>query len=281
MPTHHSSVAASVAPPHDQAAAIAVRDLVAGYGRGARAKEILHSVDVDIRPGTFTVIVGPNACGKSTLLKTMARLLPVASGQIDIHGRSLEAYGTKELARTMSFLPQSPLTPESIVVEDLVGRGRYPHQGLVRQWSQADEAAVEAAMVQAGVDNLRGRVVQELSGGQRQRVWLALVLAQQTPIVLLDEPTTYLDITHQLQVLDVAQELQRSGKTVVAVLHELSLAFRYATDLIVMKQGRVFAAGRVDEVVTPELVSEVYDVDCDLVLDPRTSRPILVPHPRG
>ncbi|AZA10023.1 ABC transporter ATP-binding protein [Corynebacterium pseudopelargi] len=280
MPTHHSNAEASVAAPQDQAA-IAVRDLVAGYGRAARAKEILHSVNVDIRPGTFTVIVGPNACGKSTLLKTMARLLPVASGQIDIHGRPLDAYGTKELARTMSFLPQSPLTPESIVVEDLVGRGRYPHQGIVRQWSQADEAAVEAAMVQAGVDNLRGRVVQELSGGQRQRVWLALVLAQQTPIVLLDEPTTYLDITHQLQVLDVAQELQRSGKTVVAVLHELSLAFRYATDLIVMKQGRVFAAGRVDEVVTPELVSEVYDVDCDLVLDPRTSRPILVPHPRG
>ncbi|MFC6317198.1 ABC transporter ATP-binding protein [Corynebacterium gerontici] len=267
--------------PSKAAPAIAVRGLSSGYGKGVHAREILHDISLDIQPGSFTVIVGPNACGKSTLLKTMARLLPASAGVIEVEGRKLGSFGTKELAREMAFLPQSPITPESIVVKDLVSRGRYPHQGLIRQWSRADEIAVQEAMRQAGIVQLQDRLVQELSGGQRQRVWLALVLAQQTPIVLLDEPTTYLDVTHQLQVLDVARDLQRAGKTVVAVLHELSLAFRYATNLVVMKEGNVVASGPVEHVVSPELVSDIYEVDCELLSDPRTGRPVLVPYTLG
>src|SRR5690606_3144630 len=164
---------------------------------------------------------------------------------------------------------------------DLVARGRYPHQGLLRQWSEQDEQAVQAAMAAANVSALAERGVDELSGGQRQRVWLAMVLAQETDLLLLDEPTTYLDITHQLEVLDLARDMQRAGRTVVAVLHELNLAFRYATHLVVMKAGRVMATGRPQEVVTAELIGEVYDLACRIAPDPETGTPMVIPLGRG
>ncbi|WP_448854348.1 ABC transporter ATP-binding protein [Corynebacterium frankenforstense] len=248
-------------------------DLTVAYGE----KTVIRDVTVDIPDGEFTVIVGPNACGKSTLLKALARLLTPRAGTVFLDGRPIGGYGSKEVARRLSLLPQSPTAPEGIVVEDLVARGRYPHQGLLRQWTAADEAAVDSALDQANVTHLRRRHVSDLSGGQRQRVWLALVLAQQTPVVLLDEPTTYLDITHQVEVLDLARRLYRAGSTVVAVLHELTLAFRYASNLIVMKDGAVAAAGPVERVVTEELLTDVYEIRCDLVDDPESGRPIVVP----
>lgn len=177
----------------------------------------------------------------------------------------------------LALLPQHSTVPGSIVVEDLVARGRYPHQSLFQQWSAADQEAVDRAMQRANISDLAQRQVTELSGGQRQRVWLALVLAQDTQILLLDEPTTYLDITHQVEVLNLARGLQREGITVVAVLHELTLAFRYASNLILMKDGAIVATGAVNEVVTPERIREVYDLECDLLTDPRTGRPIVVP----
>lgn len=240
-------------------------------------RPILRDVSVDIPDGEFTVIVGPNACGKSTLLKALARLIIPQAGAVLLDGRPIRAYGSKEVARRLSLLPQSPTAPDSIVVEDLVARGRYPHQGLLKQWTPADDAAVDAALAQANVSHLRHREVADLSGGQRQRVWLALVLTQQAPIVLLDEPTTYLDITHQVEVLNLARDLYQSGSTVVAVLHELTLAFRYASHLIVMKDGAVVASGPVGEVVTEALLREVYGIDCDILADPKSGRPIVIP----
>lgn len=248
-----------------------------GISSGYPGRTILSGVDVAIPDGEFTVIVGPNACGKSTLLKTLARLITPTQGQVTLDGVPLSAMKPKALARQLSLLPQSPIAPEGIVVEDLVGRGRYPHQGLLNQWSDADQEAVEEALVAANIAHLRHRPVAALSGGQRQRVWLALVLAQQAPIVLLDEPTTYLDITHQTQVLNLAQRLYLEGSTVVAVLHELTLAFRYASHLIVMKDGAVVAQGAVNDIVTEDLLHKVYEINCDIINDPKTTRPIVIP----
>ncbi|MGO2612260.1 ABC transporter ATP-binding protein [Corynebacterium flavescens] len=241
------------------------------------SKQVLRGFDIAIPDGEFTVIVGPNACGKSTLLHALARLVKPSSGTVLLEGAPITSYRPKEVARRLSLLPQSPTAPEGIVVEDLVARGRYPHQGIVKQWTAADDEAVEKALRQANVEQVRDKKVSDLSGGQRQRVWLALVLAQNAPIVLLDEPTTYLDITHQVEVLNLAAQLHRSGSTVVAVLHELTLAFRYATHLIVMKEGAIVAQGAVEDIVTPELLREVYDIECDIIPDPVTGRPIVIP----
>ncbi len=245
-----------------------------GYGPGP---DILHDVEVVIPEGELTVIVGPNACGKSTLLGALARMLPARAGQVLLDGRLIGALPTKAVARTLGLLPQGPTAPDGITVSDLVARGRYPHQNLLRQWSPADEQAVVDALLAANVADLADRNVDELSGGQRQRVWIAMVLAQQTPILLLDEPTTYLDIAHQVEVLNLARSLQRSGRTVVLVLHDLHLAFRYATHLIVMHDGRIVAQGAVNEIVTAELVEQVYDLPCRLIEDPVSGRPIVVP----
>lgn len=247
--------------------------ITVGYG----PSPVLDDLDIDVPEGEFTAIVGPNACGKSTALKSLARLLRPRFGQVLLDGKPMVGYSSKEIARRLSLLPQSPLVPEGIVVEDLVARGRYPHQGVLQQWTRADQAAVDAALDATGLSDLRQRAVSDLSGGQRQRVWLALVLAQQAPIVLLDEPTTYLDIAHQVEVLNLVQALHRQGHTVVAVLHELTLAFRYATHLIVMKDGRIVAQGPVNDVVTRELLQQVYEIECDILPDPRTGRPIVIP----
>ena len=241
--------------------ALQARNLSVGYG-GAN---IITDLNVSIPTGEFTVIVGPNACGKSTLLRSLARVLP-AQGTVLLQGEDIHSMGTKEIARIMGLLPQSPTAPDGIVVYDLISRGRYPHQGILGRWTHEDEVAVA-----------RDKRIDELSGGQRQRVWLAMVLAQDTPVVLLDEPTTYLDITHQVEVLNLARDLQQQGVTVVAVLHELTLAFRYATNLVVMKQGTIVAEGQVTEVVTESLLKKVYELDCRLVDDPETGRPIVVP----
>ena len=247
-------------------------NLRVGYG----GNPIIDRVNIAIPRGEITVIVGPNACGKSPLLRALSRVLP-STGMISLTGKPLAEMGAKEIARTMSMLPQSPVTPDGIRVDELVARGRYPYQNVFGSWSEQDEQAVADALEHAGISAQATRRVDELSGGQRQRVWLAMVLAQDTPLVLLDEPTTYLDITHQVEVLNLSRKLQQAGKTVVMVLHELSMAFRYATNLVVMKDGAIQASGPVNEVVTPELISQVYELDCILLEDPETGRPIVVP----
>lgn len=249
------------------------KNICVAYGN----KVIIEDLSLQIPDGEFTVIVGPNACGKSTLLKALSRMVEPVRGEVLLDGKPVGELPPKEVARQMSLLPQSPVAPEGIVVEDLVGRGRYPHQGFFKQWSSEDERKVKEAMARAHVEELAQRYVTELSGGQRQRVWISLVLAQDAPIVLLDEPTTYLDIAHQVEVLNLARALQREGFTVVAVLHELTLAFRYATNLVMMKEGAIVAEGQVNDVVTPELMEDVYGLRCELLHDPRSGRPIVVP----
>ncbi|WP_107658693.1 ABC transporter ATP-binding protein [Nocardia suismassiliense] len=245
---------------------------------GYRGRTISDQLSVDIPDGAFTVIIGPNACGKSTLLRALARLLTPDDGAVLLDGKAITAYPAKEVARSIGLLPQSSTAPDGIRVADLVARGRYPHQTLLRQWSQADEAAVTAAMAATGVTDLSARSVDELSGGQRQRVWVAMVLAQETPIILLDEPTTYLDIAHQIQLLDLCRSLNRnSGRTVVAVLHDLNHAFRYADHLIAMRDGRVIAAGAPREIATAELVQEVFALGCRIIDDPETGAPLVIP----
>lgn len=247
--------------------------LVVGYG-GA---PVLDDVSVEIPDGELTVVVGPNACGKSTLLKALARMLPLAGGQVYLDDAPLKALAPKQIARVLGLLPQAPQAPAGISVSDLVSRGRYPHQSLLRQWSPADAAAVMDAMLAANVGELADRSLDTLSGGQRQRVWIAMTLAQQTPLVLLDEPTTYLDIAHQIEVLELTRELQRSGRTVVAVLHELHLAFRYGSHLIVMRDGRILAEGRPAEIVTEALIEEAFDLPCRVISDPVSETPMVIP----
>ncbi|WP_280355093.1 ABC transporter ATP-binding protein [Nocardia otitidiscaviarum] len=245
-----------------------------GYG----GRVISDGLSVDIPDGTFTVIIGPNACGKSTLLRALARLLKPEDGAVLLDGKAIASYPAKEVARRIGLLPQTSTAPDGIRVADLVARGRYPHQSLLRQWSQADAETVAAAMAATGVTELSARPVDELSGGQRQRVWIAMVLAQDTPVILLDEPTTYLDIAHQIHLLDLCRALNReSGRTVVAVLHDLNHAFRYADHLIAMRDGRVVAAGPPGEIVTAELVREVFSLGCRIIDDPETGAPLVVP----
>jgi ferric enterobactin transport system ATP-binding protein len=250
------------------------RDLTIGYDR----QVISEALSVRIPDGAFTVILGPNACGKSTLLKALARLIKPRSGEVVLDGQSISALPAKELARRMGLLPQSSLAPDGITVADLVARGRYPHQKLLRQWSAADEEAVAQAMEATGVTSLAGRPVDELSGGQRQRVWVAMVLAQQTPLLLLDEPTTYLDIAHQIELLELFRELNRAkGHTLVAVLHDLNHASRYADNIIAMKDGKVVAEGAPADVVTAELVEEVFGLPCRIIEDPVAHTPLVIP----
>ncbi|MFG2051400.1 ABC transporter ATP-binding protein [Micromonospora sp. NPDC048935] len=238
---------------------------------------VVRDLDVQITDGSFTVIVGPNACGKSTLLRSLARVLKPQSGAVYLDGQTIASQPSKQVARQLGMLPQSSVAPGGIVVEELVARGRFAHQRLLRQWSPQDEAAVADAMRQTEVTELADRFVDELSGGQRQRVWLAMALAQQTPILLLDEPTTFLDLSHQFEVLDLCADLHEQGRTVVAVLHDLNHACRYATELIVMREGRVLAQGPPAEVMTAELVETVFAMPCRVMTDPETDTPMVVP----
>ncbi|MCE7549303.1 ABC transporter ATP-binding protein [Streptomyces thermodiastaticus] len=243
---------------------------------------IAEQLSVEIPDHSFTVIVGPNACGKSTLLRALSRMLKPSEGRVLLDGQVIQSLPAKQVARTLGLLPQSSVAPDGITVGDLVSRGRYPHQGLLRQWSAEDERVVREAMEQTGVAELAGRYVDELSGGQRQRVWIAMALAQQTPLLLLDEPTTYLDIQHQIDVLDLCAELhEEQGRTLVAVLHDLNHAARYATHLIALRDGKVIAQGPPGDIVTAELVEEVFHLRCQVIEDPETGTPLVVPAARS
>jgi len=244
---------------------------------------ISTGLDVAVPDGSFTVIVGPNGCGKSTLLRALARMIRPAAGAVYLDGRPVLSVPSKQFARQLGLLPQSPIAPDGITVADLVARGRYPHQRLLRQWSRDDERAVVEAMRATGVSELAERYVDELSGGQRQRVWVAMALAQETDILLLDEPITFLDVAFQVDVLDLCADLhEHRGYTLVAVLHDLNHACRYATHLIAMKDGAVVAQGPPADIVTAELVEEVFGLPCQVIDDPETGLPLVIPaHRRG
>ncbi|MEU3600403.1 ABC transporter ATP-binding protein [Streptomyces sp. NPDC006798] len=243
------------------------------YGR----RTVVENLELVVPPGSFTVVIGPNACGKSTLLRALAGLLPPAAGRIVLDGADIASYPPKEAARRLGLLPQTAIAPDGITVAELVSRGRYAHQRVLRQWSREDEAAVLDALTATGVADLSARRVEELSGGQRQRVWIAMVLAQETPLILLDEPTTYLDIAHQIEVLNLLHDLHLRGRTIVAVLHDLNQAARYASHVVAMKDGRITAAGTPAETITAELVREVFGLAGIVIPDPVTGTPLIVP----
>ncbi|GHF79153.1 ABC transporter ATP-binding protein [Streptomyces fimicarius] len=248
--------------------------LTLGYGE----RTVVDSLDLAVPPGRITVIVGANACGKSTLLRSMSRLLAPRAGRVVLDGKEVHRLPAKELARTLGLLPQSPVAPEGITVSDLVGRGRHPHQGIFSRWNEKDDAAVAAALEATHTEPLAERAVDELSGGQRQRVWIAMALAQQTDLLLLDEPTTFLDASHQIEVLDLLTDLNRSrGTTIVMVLHDLNLAARYADHLIALAGGGLHASGTPAEVLTEETVRAVFDLDSRIIEDPVSGRPLMLP----
>jgi iron complex transport system ATP-binding protein len=257
-------------------APLRTQDVTLAYDGNVVARDLT----VSIPPNGFTAIVGPNACGKSTLLRALVRVLKPRAGSVLLDGAEISSLPTKQVAQRVGLLPQSSTAPDGVTVADLVARGRHPYQRLLRQWSREDEQAVRNAMVQTGVETLAERLVDELSGGQRQRVWLATALAQSTPLLLLDEPTTFLDIAHQMEVLELCAELHRQGRTLVAVLHDLNQACRYATHLIAMREGAVVAEGRPSEIVTAELVEAVFGLHCLVVPCPASGAPMVVPATR-
>ncbi|MHC3429199.1 ABC transporter ATP-binding protein [Streptomyces sp. DT18] len=269
-PSADARSAPAVAPP----SSLEARALHLGYAR----RGVVAGVSTALPTGKVTMIVGPNACGKSTLLRGLARLLSPTAGDVLLDGEDIHSVPSREVAARLGILPQTPVAPDGIRVLDLVGRGRYPHQGLFRRWSTEDDTAVAEALAATDTLDLADRPVDELSGGQRQRVWIAVALAQRTGILLLDEPTTYLDLPHQVDVLDLVTDLNRErGTTVVAVLHDLNLACRYGDHLIALREGRVVAEGAPAEVVTEDLVREVFAMDCRVVPDPVSGTPLVLP----
>jgi len=256
---------------------LAAQAVTLGYGD----RTIVERLDLEVPPGLITAIVGANGCGKSTLLRALARLITPSEGQVVLDGKALHSRPSKEVARTLGLLPQSPVAPEGIAVADLVGRGRHPHQKLLARWSERDYAVVADALAATGIEDLADRSVDELSGGQRQRVWIAMALAQETDILLLDEPTTFLDVAHQVEVLDLLTDLNRErGTTIVMVLHDMNLAARYADHLFALCAGRVVASGAPGDVMTAELIREVFDLDSLVVTDPVSGAPIVLPRGR-
>ncbi len=250
------------------------RDLHLAYD----GRAVVENLNLTVPTGRITAIVGANACGKSTLLRALARLLAPREGVVELDGVALRSVPTRELARKLGILPQTPVAPEGLTVLDLVGRGRSPHQTWWRQWSAADEDAVNAALEATSLTDLAERPVDELSGGQRQRAWIAMAVAQGTPVLLLDEPTTYLDLAHQIDVLDLITDLnRREGRTVVMVLHDLNQACRYADHVIAMKGGRIVAEGAPSDVVTEETVEDVFDLRCRITPDPVSGTPLVIP----
>ena len=243
---------------------LAAEYINAGYNH----KTILSDVSVTIPKNKISVILGANGCGKSTLLKTFARLLAPQSGQMILDGKNVSEIPSRQMAKMLGLLPQSPVVPEGIRVMDLVSRGRFPYRQFLKSMTREDYAAVEEAMEIMGITELTDRAVEELSGGQRQRVWIALALAQQTDILLLDEPTTFLDIAYQIEILDMLTDLNRKHKTtIVMVLHDINLSARYADYLFAMKKGQLVAEGTPDEIITPELMEKVYGLACDVITD--------------
>ena len=258
-------------------ARLAARGTTIAYERHVVSRDL----DVDIPAGVFTAIVGPNACGKSTLLRALARLHRPTRGAVLLDGIDIVRLGTKEVARRVGLLPQSAVVPGGMLVRDLVARGRFPHQGMFRQWSRDDRTAVEEAMERVGVTELAARPVDELSGGQRQRVWIALALAQGTEAILLDEPTTFLDLAHQVDILQLCRRLNADGRTVVAVLHDLNQAARCAEHMIVMHDGRVRTTGSPRRILTEDLIEEVFGLAAVIAPDPVAGTPMVVPRHLG
>lgn len=255
-----------------QHSALETQGLVIAYD----GKVVVDGVDLTIREGSFTVILGPNASGKSTVLRALARVLKPESGQVLFDGQELSTYGSKELARRMGLLPQDAIAPDGMRVADLVSRGRYPHHTTLQRWTVADDQATRDALAATNTTELTERYVDQLSGGQRQRVWVALLLAQQTGVMLLDEPTTFLDIAHQYDLLDLLKSLNEEGKTIVAVLHDINQAARYASDIILMDEGTIAATGSPADLITAEQVSQTFGLDVIVIPDPVTGTPMVV-----
>ncbi|MFF4775173.1 ABC transporter ATP-binding protein [Microtetraspora fusca] len=249
-------------------------DIRLGYGD----RMIVDGLDLGIESGTITTIIGPNGCGKSTLLRALGRLIKPLGGHVLLDGKRIDRMPSREVARLLGVLPQAPAAPEGLTVADLVARGRHPHQTWYRQWSPGDESAVAEALERTGLLDLADRPLDELSGGQRQRAWISMALAQGTGLLLLDEPTTFLDLAHQIEVLELVDQLHaQAGKTVVMVLHDLNLAARYADRLVAMRDGRVIAAGPPGDVLTEELLAEVFGLNAKIITDPVAGTPLVVP----
>ncbi|MDO5644578.1 MAG: ABC transporter ATP-binding protein [Dermabacter sp.] len=244
---------------------------------GYDARLVSESLSLTVPEGSFTVIIGPNACGKSTTLRALARLLRPAAGTVLLDGTDIQQLGTRTLATRLGLLPQSATAPDGITVGSLVARGRYPHQSLFSRWSPADARAVQAALEATGMSELEARLVDELSGGQRQRAWVAMALAQDTGLLLLDEPTTFLDIAHQISLLDLFADLHDDGRTIVAVLHDINHAARYADHLVVMKDGRVLTEGSPTRVITSDMLADVFALEAVVIEDPLNGGPLVVP----
>lgn len=274
--TGTGSGVADVAGTESQAADVArlaARGVTVGYG----GRAVIDDLDVAIPPGVITTIIGPNGCGKSTLLRTLTRLLKPALGTVVLDGEDIAELRTRDVAKKLGLLPQAPVAPEGLTVADLVARGRHPHQSWLRQWSSDDAEVVARALAMTGVSALADRPVDSLSGGQRQRVWISMTLAQGTDLLLLDEPTTYLDLAHAIDVLDLVDDLHESGCTVVMVLHDLNLATRYSDNLVVMREGSILAQGHPRDVITAELLYEAFGLHAKVVDDPVGDRPLIVP----
>lgn len=256
------------------AGGVVASSVTVGYGQ----RTIIRDLSATFPAGKITTIVGPNGCGKSTLLRAMSGLLDLGTGHVSVDGQNISEMKRKDVARILGVLPQSPVAPEGLLVSDLVARGRHPHQAWFRQWSSTDEDAVFEALKQTGSADLASRTLDELSGGQRQRVWISMVLAQNTDILFLDEPTTYLDLATSVDILELVDSLrQELGRTVVMVLHDLNLAVRYSDYLVVMKDGQVIASGTPAEVITADLLQEAFDLRARVIEDPETGDPLIVP----
>lgn len=253
---------------------LSARGLRLGYG----THPVLHDLDLDIPEGRMTVIVGPNGCGKSTLLKALARLVSPTAGEVRLEGQVLHGLPTRHVAQRLALLPQAPSLPEGLTVRDLVAQGRFPHQGWLGRPHPGDAAAIDHALTQTGITNLAERPVEALSGGQRQRAWIAMVLAQETPLILLDEPTAWLDLRVQLDLMACLHRLTReAGRTLVLVLHELNLAAAYADHMVMLREGRMIAEGAPDAVMTPALLHRVFGLEASVIADPITGRPVCLP----
>lgn len=253
---------------------MAARRLIVGY----EERTVIDNLDVDLLGGEITTIIGANGCGKSTLLRAMSQLIPKSAGEVYLNGTEISTMKRKDIAQTIGILPQTPLAPEGIRVADLVSRGRHPHQSWMRQWSSTDEHEVRQALELTGSLELAARTLDSLSGGQRQRVWISMVLAQDTDILFLDEPTTYLDLATSVEILELVQKLRRElNRTVVMVLHDLNLAIRYSDNLIVMKNGEILASGHPVDVISPHILHEAFALNSLVITDPVTGGPLVVP----
>lgn len=259
---------------HDHS--ISIANLRVGY---TPDRPVISDLSLNIPGGQVTTIIGPNGCGKSTLLRAIGRLIPSQGGEVHLGDTDIGSMKRKDIAKTIGVLPQSPISPPGLIVSDLVSRGRHPHQSWIRQWSSSDEEEVNAALEMTDVAELADRSVDSLSGGQRQRVWISMVLAQHTDVLFLDEPTTYLDLAHSIEVLDLVNRLRRDlDRTVVMVLHDLNLAIRYTDNLVVMRDGDLIATGKPEEIITSELLKDVFELDATVIEDPVVGGPLIVPN---